>query len=390
MKIGSFFSGAGLLDLGVIHGLAAGGVAASVAWQVEIEPHCHPVLEKHYPNTCRRIRDVRLACRTYRDLRGNCFDSGTLTPVDIIVAGFPCQDLSLAGKGAGLSGAKSGLWWELWRCLRVLRPRYVVLENVPAIIVRGVESVLGALAVLGYDAEWVVFGADDVGAPHRRKRWMCVARLADTGSGGREASEPSVASRGGSGAADLPDADSDAVRAQQERERGLGGEAGAGTNGTPRRVANPKRDGLEGEFAAGAAQGAACGTRYVAHRHRHRRRRESERRTERDRIEDGQDSRGDIADGCSSEERRDDRAQRASSDALGGLGRVADGLPAWMDWSDDPADSGVIPRAVESRSLTKAQRKQNRERLMMLGNGVVPRWAFEGGLRVAQLEALDA
>lgn len=380
MRVGSFFSGAGLLDLGVIHGLTAGGIAASMAWQVEIEPHCHPVLERHYPSTCRRIHDVRLACRTYEDTRGRCFDAGALAPVDLIVAGFPCQDLSLAGKGAGLSGAKSGLWWELWRCLRVLRPRYVVLENVPAIVVRGVEHVLGALAVLGYDAEWVVFGADDVGAPHRRKRWMCVARLADTGSGGRAAPELQVAERRRPGATHLPDTERDPVWAQQERERGRCGEAGAGTNGTTRRVANTERDGLEGQ----QRPGAACGTSDVAHRHR--RRRESERRAECDRTEDGAHACGHLVDGCCGEGRRDDGAQGPSADALGRLGRVADGLPTWMDWASDPADSGAIPRAVESRSLTRPERKQNRERLMMLGNGVVPRWAFEGGLRVAQLE----
>ena len=94
---------------------------------------------------------------------------------DIVCGGFPCQDISFAGKGAGLAGARSGLWYEFARIIGVLRPRYVVVENVAALLVRGMGDVLGTLASLGYDAEWHVIPASAVGAPHRRERVWIVA-----------------------------------------------------------------------------------------------------------------------------------------------------------------------------------------------------------------------
>jgi DNA (cytosine-5)-methyltransferase 1 len=95
--------------------------------------------------------------------------------VDVLAGGFPCQDLSYAGKGAGIDGERSGLWGEYARLIRELRPRYVVVENVTALLARGMGRVLGDLAACGYDAEWDCIPAAAVGAPHRRDRVWIVA-----------------------------------------------------------------------------------------------------------------------------------------------------------------------------------------------------------------------
>jgi site-specific DNA-cytosine methylase len=93
--------------------------------------------------------------------------------IDIVTGGFPCQDISVAGKGAGLDGERSGLWKEMARIIGEVRPSYVFVENSPILTSRGLGRVLGDLATMGYDARWGVLGADDAGAPHRRKRiWI--------------------------------------------------------------------------------------------------------------------------------------------------------------------------------------------------------------------------
>lgn len=95
--------------------------------------------------------------------------------VDVISGGFPCQDISTAGKGAGITGSRSGLWKEFARIIGEVGPRYVLVENSPALTGRGMGVVLGDLAALGYDARWGVLGAVDAGAPHKRERIWIVA-----------------------------------------------------------------------------------------------------------------------------------------------------------------------------------------------------------------------
>lgn len=95
--------------------------------------------------------------------------------VDVVSGGFPCQDISAAGKGAGLGGSRSGLWSEFARIIGEVQPRYVFVENSPVLTSRGLGVVLGDLATLGYDARWGVMGACDVGAPHKRERIWIVA-----------------------------------------------------------------------------------------------------------------------------------------------------------------------------------------------------------------------
>ena len=100
--------------------------------------------------------------------------------VDSIHAGFPCQDISVAGNGEGIEGERSGLWKEVKRIASDLQPEELYLENSPAITSRGLDVVLGDLAKLGYDARWCVLPASAVGAPHIRARWWCLARLTNT------------------------------------------------------------------------------------------------------------------------------------------------------------------------------------------------------------------
>lgn len=157
LTIGSLFSGIGGLELG----LEWAGLGP-VLWQVERDPYCQRVLAKHWPNA-ERFDDVRTV------------GASVLRPVDVICGGFPCQDISFAGAGAGIAGARSGLWFEYARIVRELRPRFVVVENVAALLSRGMGEVLGSLASLGYDARWDCISAASVGAPHLRERIFIVA-----------------------------------------------------------------------------------------------------------------------------------------------------------------------------------------------------------------------
>jgi DNA (cytosine-5)-methyltransferase 1 len=129
---------------------------------VEREPYCQRILGKHWPNV-----------PIYDDI--TTFNPGPHS-ADVICGGFPCQDISTAGKQAGIKeGTRSGLFYELMRVIRLVQPRYVVLENVAAILANGLDTVLGELAEAGFDAEWVCIPASAVGACHQRDRWWLVA-----------------------------------------------------------------------------------------------------------------------------------------------------------------------------------------------------------------------
>jgi DNA (cytosine-5)-methyltransferase 1 len=160
VKVLDLFSGIGGFGLG----LQRAGM--STAMFCEIEPFCRGVLAKHWPGA--PIHD---------DVR--TLGAGTLAEhglaVDLVCGGFPCQDISVAGKGGGLDGARSGLWFEYERIIGEVRPRWVIIENVPALLHRGMDRVLQGLEGLGYDAEWRIVSAADLGAPHLRKRLWIVA-----------------------------------------------------------------------------------------------------------------------------------------------------------------------------------------------------------------------
>lgn len=162
LVIGSLFSGIGGLELG----LEWAGLGP-VAWQVEIDPWCRGVLAMHWPRAARHA-DVRHV------------GAHNLEPVEVICGGFPCQDISVAGKNAGLAGARSGLWREYLRIVGELRPRVVVVENVRALVSRGLDRVTADLDAAGYRVEARIIAAADVGAPHRRERLFVLgSRVAD-------------------------------------------------------------------------------------------------------------------------------------------------------------------------------------------------------------------
>jgi len=132
----------------------------------EIDKKAQLVLRKHWPNTP-IFDDVTTLTKGLLDERG--------ISIDVITGGFPCQDLSTAGRGAGLEGERSGLWFQLHRLIKEIQPRYAIIENVSALRSRGLDVVLRGLAEIGYDAEWHCVPASAVGAPHRRDRIWIVA-----------------------------------------------------------------------------------------------------------------------------------------------------------------------------------------------------------------------
>ena len=166
MNVLDLFSGIGGFSIG----LERAGMR-TVAF-CETERFCRAVLAKHWPSVpC--YDDVRTltADRLARDGIN----------VDVICGGFPCQDISHAGKGAGLAGQRSGLWYEFHRLIEEIHPRYAIIENVSALRNRGLDAVLGGLAAIGYDAEWHCIRAARVGLPHSRDRVWIVAYPANVG-----------------------------------------------------------------------------------------------------------------------------------------------------------------------------------------------------------------
>ena len=181
MKIGSLFSGYGGLDLAVSE-----ITGATVAWHCEWEAAPSKVLEANFPGVP-NFHDV------------STVDWASVEPVDILTGGFPCQDLSLAGKRAGMKdGTRSGLWSEFYKAITIIKPRMVVIENVRGLLsatadngmeyndeilgvlngkpaIRAIGAVLGDLADIGYDAKWTSIRASDAGAPHNRFRVFIVA-----------------------------------------------------------------------------------------------------------------------------------------------------------------------------------------------------------------------
>lgn len=161
LRVLDLFSGFG----GVSLGLERTGGFETIAF-CEIEPFPRRVLAHHWPEVpcyddVRTLTAARLAADGIRP--------------DVIAGGFPCQDISLAGKGAGLGGEQSGLWGEYLRLIGEIRPAYVIVENVSALLSRGMGDVLAGLASCRYDAEWDCLPASFVGAPHNRDRVWLIA-----------------------------------------------------------------------------------------------------------------------------------------------------------------------------------------------------------------------
>lgn len=160
IKIGSLFSGIGGFELGLERALPQ----SKTIWQVEQNAFCQSILRKHWADAT-----------IYDDIR--TVGAHNLKPVDVLCGGFPCQDISTAGKQKGINnGKKSSLYYEMFRVICEIRPRIIVFENVAAIVRLGGHDVLQTLADAGYDAEWcIVRTGKDFGLPHIRRRWFCVA-----------------------------------------------------------------------------------------------------------------------------------------------------------------------------------------------------------------------
>jgi len=159
LKVLDLFSGIGGFSLG----LERTGGFETVAF-CEVCPKARQVLRKHWQNIP-IYEDVKT-------LTSEQLESDNIK-VDCITAGFPCQDISTAGKGAGIEGERSGLFYEIIRLANEIRPHYVILENVAALLGRGMDVVLGELSKIGYDAEWHCIPASSIAAPHKRNRvWV--------------------------------------------------------------------------------------------------------------------------------------------------------------------------------------------------------------------------
>jgi DNA (cytosine-5)-methyltransferase 1 len=174
MRIGSLCTGYGGLDLAVMDVL--GG---QVAWCADDDRHVRAILAARFSGA-----------PNLGDITG--IDFSQAPPVDVLTAGFPCQDISCAGRRAGIQkGTRSGLWFHVAQAVRLLRPGLVFVENVAALRRRALDLVLGELAQAGYDAEWTSLRASDIGAAHRRERVFVLAWPADPAGTRRERSLPS-------------------------------------------------------------------------------------------------------------------------------------------------------------------------------------------------------
>ena len=207
-----------MLDL--FSGIGGFALAASWVWADELElvgfceneNYCQRVLAKNFPDV--PIYD------DIRELEVEWFDD-----IDLLTGGFPCQDISVAGKGEGIEGERSGLWFEMLRLISGIRPRYALIENVPMLLHRGLGRVICDLAQIGYDAEWQIISAADLGAPHLRKRIWIVAYPISINGGNPHRSEPSDSLEG---------------KGPGEPDRARGGS---------RTMAYPDQSGLEGRHS---------------------------------------------------------------------------------------------------------------------------------------------
>jgi len=158
IPVGGLFFGIGGIELG----LERTG-HFKTKWAVENDEFCRSIIRKHWP-------DIPI----YGDIRE--IDWNAVPRVDMLTGGFPCQDISTANpRGKGIEGSRSGLWKEYAKAIGILRPRYALVENVPAIVRKGLDVVLADLAEAGYDAEWFDLRASDFGALHKRERIFVVA-----------------------------------------------------------------------------------------------------------------------------------------------------------------------------------------------------------------------
>lgn len=353
LTVGSLFAGVGGLELGLEW--AFDGQARTV-WQVEQNPYALSILARHWPDAARHP-DVRAVGRH------------NLGAVDILCGGFPCQDISVAGNGAGLAGERSGLWFEYARLVRELGPRVVIVENVAALVGRGLDVVLGELAAGGYDALWLPLRAADVGAPHRRERLFVVAwrplgdplRRGRDGDDGRRDDELAAhadAYRELADAAGVGGPDESRVA---PRDGGLRPVAGPGRRGGGRRAAAGAGRSVAAAFAVAADVAVAVGERLQ--------------------TAPGDGDVGRL--GPTERHHPHGEHEREHDAAQPRVGRATHGLPAGLDgpW---PAGPGEPQHAWEPPRTARGV-PQRLARLTALGNAVVPQVAYAVGLVVREL-----
>lgn len=362
-KVGSLFSGIGGID----YGFEATG-KFQVIWQSEIEEYACKVLKKNWPKVP-NLGDITK------------IDWSEVEVPDVLVGGFPCQDISIAGRGVGIDGERSGLWKEFAEAIRVLRPKLVVVENVPMLLRRGVDVVLGDLALCGYDAEWTIISAQSVGAWHKRDRLFIVAYPSqpkgpsefDRGGGEQGARE----SGGGVGQIVLANSNSqrlqrhrrsevfDEIRGKEtigvlcRRNRGSIWRADPADLEDTRRELREQRSEVEGIDGPLHQDGTSRG--------------DIERPSEALRDSDNGDiwEEGGLSDGAS---------DTTGSSEVGGrgvespMGRLVDGVSPWMDC--------YTPR------ITKDNRNRS-NRLKCLGNAVVPQVAEAVANMIIRSEILE-
>jgi DNA (cytosine-5)-methyltransferase 1 len=207
------FAGAGG---GILGGILLGHTTVCA---VEIEPYCREVL-------LQRQRDGILPkFPIWDDIR--TFDGKPWKGlVDVVCGGFPCQDISIAGKGAGIEGERSGLWSEMRRIICEVEPDYVFVENSPMLTIRGLGTVLRDLAEMGFNARWGVLGADDTGGPHIRKRiWIL-------------GFNPNKGNAGGVGSDCRKDSDSAIRQTTKDKQKGHGWEHELGAVDVAQRISS--------------------------------------------------------------------------------------------------------------------------------------------------------
>lgn len=341
---GSLFSGIEGLGLGLLWS----GLITSIAFQVEMDSFCQRVLAARFPDVDRSIQDVRLA------------SAQSLRPVDLLFGGPPCQDVSGAGKGVGLTGARSGLVAEMLRLADELRPRVVLVENVASGARRWVCPVRGSLEALGYRTAALNIGVDDCGGPHRRKRIFILAYSNELQRGARagvdqarHSSAPPVPER----SEVLAYTDRGNERLEQGRRRAT------------KRGAHPTESERSGEALADAASGVRFGEapRQAGHAAQ---RDEGVAHAERS----GWDERPGV---------REERGGIAQLEDCGrgnaqpGLGGEPHGIPARVArWPAGPAEE---QHAWEPPRTTK-DAKERAAKLKAIGNAVSPIQAYHVGL----------
>jgi DNA (cytosine-5)-methyltransferase 1 len=298
--------------------------------------------------------------------------------VDVVSGGFPCQDISVAGKGAGIDGARSGMWAHMARIVGEVRPRYVFVENSPALLTRGLGRVLGDLAALGYDCRWTVLGAADVGAPHQRDRFWLVATDADSGDGARCGAQPCVCQGAGAVSAGVCEAmaHADSLRelqpqGRQHDQRGRACNCGADVahpdmpewrpisgacDGLAQRAHSVHGEGKESSGGSGAGCEALAHTdQHVGNEWRQSDAHQSQGRRDADR---GFECADDVAHAwgqCGGAEKHSGEVDRPEAQrSTSGIGRSS-----W--WESEP-DVGRVADGVAARV----------DRLKAIGNGQVP------------------